>query len=113
MRMVPAAALCTLCVALSACQDVENVVTAGIARIQVQNLRQSVLQSVYTPPCGGGDLGPDRLRDRSDVAPGSMNDFSIVPGCYDVVGDFADGSRRTVEDVRTYPDVQSRVIFDN
>lgn len=113
MRIVPAAVLCTVCAALTACQDVENAVTAGIARIQVQNLRQSVLQSVYTPPCAGGDLGQDRLGGRSDVAPGSMNDFSIVPGCYDVVGDFADGSRRTLQDVRTYPDVQSRVIFEN
>lgn len=113
MRIVPAAVLCTLCAALAACQDLDNALTAGFARIQVQNLRQTVLQSVYTPSCAGGELGPDQLAGRSDVGPGSMNDFSIVPGCYDVVADFADGSRRTVQDVRTYPDVQSRVIYEN
>lgn len=113
MRIVPAAVLCTLCAALAACQDLDNIVTAGVARIQVQNLRQSVLLSVYTPPCAGGDLGPDQLGARSDVAPGSMNDFSILPGCYDVVGDFADGARHILQDLRTHPDVQSRVTFEN
>lgn len=113
MRIVPAAVLCTLCAALAACQDLDNIMTAGGARIQVQNLRQSVLLSVYTPPCAGGDLGPDQLGERRDVAPGSMNDFFILPGCYDVVGDFADGARHILQDLRTHPDVQSRVVFEN
>lgn len=113
MRIVSAAVLCALCAALTACQDVENIVTAPYARIQVQNLTASTLQSVYTRSCAGGELGPDHLVGRSDVAPGSMNAFSVPPGCYDVVGDFADGGRRTVPNVRTSADVQSRVVFEN
>ncbi len=110
MRLTPAAALCTLAASLAGCQDVENALTASDALIEVQNLRQSVLLTVYTPPCTGGDSGIDRLPD-VDVPPGGLSAFYILPGCYDVVGNFADGASRTVQDVRTTADVQSRVVF--
>jgi hypothetical protein len=112
MQIPSAAALC-LAATLGACtyQDQENFLTSGTAIIQVQNTTSSTLQKVYTPPCTGGALGPDRLADRGSVPPGGLNTFGLAPGCYDVVGDFEGGARLTVQDVQTFPDVQSRVVF--
>lgn len=111
MRLRPAVLLCTLCASLlGGCQDVTNVLKSGNSWIEVQNLRFTTLRSVYAQPCTGGPEGDDRLE--ADVEPGSLRVFLIAPGCYDVIGDFADG-RRIVQDVRTYANVESRVVFED
>lgn len=112
MRLTQAAALCMLAASLAGCQDVENVLNSGTARIQVQNLRGSTLMAVYTPPCTGGDLGEDKLPLAGGTVPhGGLGSFYIDAGCYDVVGDWGGGIRQTVPDVRAFNGVQSRVVF--
>jgi hypothetical protein len=113
MRLTQAA-LCMLAASLAGCQDVENVLNSGTARIQVQNLRGSTLMAVYTPLCTGGDLGANKLELAGGTVPhGGLASFYIDAGCYDVIGDWGGGIRQTVQDVRAYNGVQSRVVFPN
>mgnify|MGYP006143750303 FL=1 len=83
-----------------------------MALIQVQNLRGSPLTAVYTPPCTGGDPGANQLTGGSGPH-GGLSTFWIEPGCYDVIGEWGPGVRQTVQDVRAYADVQSRVVFSD
>jgi hypothetical protein len=107
-------AVCIVSASLAGCrQDLKNLMEVGLAWIEVQNSTSSALENVYVPPCAGGALGEDLLETGRVIPPGGLAVFVMDPGCYHVIGDFASGQRRTLQNIQLDPDLQTRVTFTN